>query len=52
MTDFAVINIRVNAALKAAVERIAKADGRTVSNLVKKLLADFVAAQPKGKAKP
>lgn len=52
MSDTATIIIRVAPALKAAVDRIAKADGRTISNLCKKLLADFVAAQPNGKAKP
>lgn len=52
MTDSASIMIRVDPALKAAVARIAEAEGRTISNLCKKLLADAIAAQPKGKAKP
>jgi hypothetical protein len=52
MKDSASIMIRVDPELKASLTRIAKAEGRTISNLCKKLLADFVSAQPKGKAKP
>jgi len=40
----ATLNLRIDPALKAAVDKLAKADGRTITNLVEKLLRDAVGA--------
>ena len=39
-----VLCFRIEPELKAAVERLAKADRRSVSALIEKVLAEFVAA--------
>jgi hypothetical protein len=41
------LTVRIDAALKAAAEKAAAADNRTLSNLVVKLLRDYVAKKPK-----
>jgi len=38
----ATLNLRVDPALKTAAEKVAKAEHRTLTNLVEKLLADYV----------
>ena len=47
MKDQTYIFVHVDPALKVTVKRLAKADGRTTSSLVRKLILDYVAAQPK-----
>jgi len=39
------ISIRVPASLKAQAEQVARADGRTVAGLMRKLLLDFLNQQ-------
>lgn len=43
-TKTATLNLRIDPALKAALERAAKNERRTVTNLIEKLIEDHVAA--------
>ena len=46
------ITLRIDPAAKAEMERLAAADGRSVGNLCRKILRQFIATTTKGKAKP
>ena len=46
------ITFRIDPATKAALERLAGADGRSVGNLCRKILRQFITPATKGKAKP
>ena len=45
------VQIVINPEIKAALERLAKADGRSVSNLARKAVVEWIAAQPKTERK-
>lgn len=47
MAKSPLLSVRIDAALLAQLEKAAEKDGRTLSNLVQKILADWAAAQKK-----
>jgi hypothetical protein len=42
------LNMRINPRLKAAAEKAAAADHRSLASLIEKLLSDYLKAQGKG----
>jgi predicted transcriptional regulator len=46
------VSVRLPPETKAALERAAKADHRSLSSLIEKVLVDWLAAQPKKVRKP
>lgn len=44
-TKTVTLNLRIRPSLKAALERAAKAEHRSMTNLIEKLLEDHIAAQ-------
>jgi predicted HicB family RNase H-like nuclease len=47
-----ILAVRVDPELKAALEKAAAADNRTISNLVVKVLRDYLAKHPRSKVRP